>query len=46
MIVIKHILLDFETFEVHMDGIEKILSLRGGLETLSTNMRLRLLVSW
>ncbi|KAH6715632.1 hypothetical protein BKA61DRAFT_605001 [Leptodontidium sp. MPI-SDFR-AT-0119] len=46
MAAYNHILLDLEAWNMHMDGIEKILNLRGGIETLNSNMRLRLLVSW
>ena len=46
MIPLKHISLDFDAWEIHMDGIEQILNLRGGIDTLNSNIRLRLLISW
>ncbi|KAH7379864.1 hypothetical protein BKA64DRAFT_686501 [Cadophora sp. MPI-SDFR-AT-0126] len=46
MAAYNHITLDLKAWKMHMDGIEQILKLRGGIETLNSNIRLRLLISW
>ena len=45
-VAIKHLIGDMISWRTHLDGLEQVINLRGGIETLESNEYLRIMLSW